>query len=404
MGVAVAALGMSVALPSAGAATAEVPCTGTTGDAAALASAVQAAAPGSPTTITLHAGCVYHLTRQQVLGVGANKNVTIEGAGATITRAQGNTRPLLVAADTGTLTVHEVSLLGSKPTPTEPLITNAGGTLTVDHSTLTDNDAAPRYGGGGTITQSQLTSRSTITHSTITGNTGALGSAPINIFEGTVTIDSSTISGNTGSLAGAITNDGTLTVSRTTISGNTGRTGGIANGRGLRVQDHSRITDNTGTAGGAAGGILNDFGDASLTVTDSVIQGNKSAGDGGGIRSRAQPVTITHSTITGNTAANNGGGIAVTHSALETWYTIDQASSVDGNTATGHGGGIYLANDSPSSTFTLTGLEVRNNTAGSDGGGIYAQLAHPFAAINLTAEDGNKPDLCAGNRGPLCQN
>ncbi len=79
---------------------------------------------------------------------------------------------------------------------------------------------------------------------------------------------------------------------------------------------------------GYGGGIVGN-----VTVEDSVITGNQTDGDGGGIR--GDVVTIRNSTISDNLAKQNGGGI-------HGWYLELDNVTISGNRALGEGGGLRL--------------------------------------------------------------
>jgi hypothetical protein len=110
-----------------------------------------------------------------------------------------------------------------------------------------------------------------LTNLTITNGRNSAGGGIINI--GTLTVENSTISGNDASNGegGGILNIGTLTLRNTTVSGNTssaggGVGGGISNRQGFVVNLYnSTITANS--AGGAGGGIRNNDGTVRLTNT-----------------------------------------------------------------------------------------------------------------------------------------
>ena len=100
---------------------------------------------------------------------------------------------------------------------------------------------------------------------------------------------------------------------------------------------------NSSVAPAGSGGGIRDSGNASLTLTNMVIQ-NNTAHDGGGIafaNSVSAPwvLTVNTSKIEDNRAANNGGGIETDGSGL---VNIDAGTTIAGNTAYSNGGGIWL--------------------------------------------------------------
>ncbi len=131
---------------------------------------------------------------------------------------------------------------------------------------------------------------------------------------------------------------------------------------------------NARTEGGDAygGAFFLEFGDTSLTLTDSFLQGNRAvAGNastggnvgGGAVMSQNSSVTIERSRIVGNSVV---GGSA----------------TGGGSAGGGGGGGIYVARFQDGATFALTSSVVADNTVsagqgggspGGGGGGIFIQ-------------------------------
>jgi hypothetical protein len=152
------------------------------------------------------------------------------------------------------------------------------GTLTINNSIISDNTVGVwgRGGGGGVFVAGKAVL--TINNSTVSGNSAHshLGSCGGGILNngGTVTINKSIITGNqANSSGGGICNFGTLTVNNSTVSGN--GDGGIYNSGTLTVV---KSTMSGNTTSGAGGGITND---GILTITNSTISGNLASGGGG---------------------------------------------------------------------------------------------------------------------------
>uniref|UniRef100_A0AAU2JPA5 Right handed beta helix domain-containing protein n=1 Tax=Streptomyces sp. NBC_00049 TaxID=2903617 RepID=A0AAU2JPA5_9ACTN len=144
---------------------------------------------------------------------------------------------------------------------------------------------------------------------------------------------------------------------------------------------------------GTGGGIV-VTGNGVLTVTSSVIRGNR-AGVGGGLRvfggSRGQ---VTASVVTANSAAQNGGGV------FSDGDVTVNSSRVAGNTALGAGGGI--ANGLPSvaaGTAALNASSVTGNTATAGPGGIYDNGT--AVTLRATRVVTNVPGNCAGSPNPV---
>jgi hypothetical protein len=179
---------------------------------------------------------------------------------------------------------------------------------------------------------------------------------------GVMRLKDSSVTGNTG-CNGGIANAGTLTIESSTVSGNTSPFNcggsGIFN-TGVLALIHSSVTGNTG---GAGGGIANG---GTMTISDSLVDGNTSLSSGGGIYNWGT-VTITNTSVSDNTAAFSGGGISIT--AFATMTVTD--SRVGGNTAGLGGGGVINGGGIfNGGTLTLTRSIVGGNSATFWGGGI----------------------------------
>lgn len=249
---------------------------------------------------------------------------------------------------------------------------NTSGNATVNASTVSTNSA--HYGGGiyndGTLT---VRNGSTIGGAGA-GNQGIdnhpSGGGIYNDAGGTTTVDSSTISANTAYNGGGVDNRGVLTVTNSTIGGASAGNqsaefgGGISNGAGsMATVDGSTVSANTARIGG---GVDNG---GTLTVTDSIIggagEGNEAEDGGGGIYNGVGGMaTVDGSTVSVNTA-KNGAGIDNRGSLIVTNSTIGGAGAA--NQATIWGGGIY----NYAGTMMVTGSCILNNWATINGGGLF---------------------------------
>ncbi|HKO54822.1 MAG TPA: Calx-beta domain-containing protein [Thermoanaerobaculia bacterium] len=306
--------------------------------------------------------------------------------------------------------------------------------LTLDHVTLSSNDAPGGVGGGlfaaGGGAVSVLTS-------TLTGNTSASGGAIYLANSGGATITDSDITGNDSA------NDGggitlymyaAVSITGTTISGNDAGCcgGGIAGLARSVMLDDVDLLNNTAVSSG--GGAHIDTADG-VSIFDSRVTGNQASNDAGLFlrlyggsfgqkRSKAKKAkpagvlpptfsnaTIIDTTISGNIAANSAGGVF-----LYNGTNLIQKSTVSGNTAVSAGGGIYLysgdlqlenstvANNSVSGAgsagggiFSYQGLDIRHatisgNTAGGSGGNIYIDnISDPTTMRNSIVANGTAP-------------
>jgi hypothetical protein len=209
---------------------------------------------------------------------------------------------------------------------------------------------------------------------------------------GTVTITDATFAGNAGMSGGGIYNAGTLTVTASLFSGNSAQGGfepgngaGIANDtQGVATIVRSLFSDNSASVfSGDGGGILND---GTMTVMDSTVSGNNTAGArvaaAGGIGNTGI-LTIIDSTISGNSVtavfSDSGGGIFNSGTLVINQATIS-GNSVQGSPAPGSsspaaaGGGLANTGmvtilDSTISGNSAIGVEEMGSPG--VGGGIY---------------------------------
>jgi hypothetical protein len=200
-----------------------------------------------------------------------------------------------------------------------------------------------------------------------------------------------TVSGNNSTrvlqITGAVTvNISDLTISNGQVSGGSGIGGsGIFNNGGTLTLTNSTISSNTSAGLEGGGGIYTLNG--TLNVTNSTVSGNStSAGPGGGIRigGGGSTLTVTNSTISGNSATGLGGGIAVASTTTIT------NSTISGNSATGEGGGLRAFGgpvNIVNSTITNNICDSDNNSSGT-GGGIR-NLAGGALTLHNTIVAGN---------------
>jgi CSLREA domain-containing protein len=134
------------------------------------------------------------------------------------------------------------------------------------------------------------------------------------------------------------------------------------------------IPDRTG------GGILHDWADATLNLTDSTVRGNSAAQGGGiqnGIASEDTTMTIVRSTVSGNETPSLGGGI-------QNRDTLTLANTtISGNESGSYGGGIYQG----SGTLSISSSTIAFNTAAQPGGGIAMGSGSPTLRSTIVANN-----------------
>lgn len=285
----------------------------------------------------------------------------------------------------------------------------AGTAMPVTISNLTIRGGSANSGGGIYAANTALT----VQHCTITGNqagyvgggiyTGTYSSGSATVTGATTTIEDSTISGNDGHYAGGgvyIIDADALTLSRTSITGNTV----IYAGGGAFIQDTTAASIDASTISGntvgssanssfAGGGGIH-ASNTPLTLSNSTISGNQtitsnSVAYGGGIYFRATPyagLTMVNATVTQNTA-DHGGGMSVrqTYGSVSLTFVthaagdgdIDISNTVIANNTGAEGPAVYTYGSSgPSATFNLSHSFlpsiVGNATVNDDGTNQFA--------------------------------
>jgi len=348
----------------------------------------------------------------RVLDVGSAATATLAGVTITGGRAGAGTYGGGVL-NTGRLRIINSIVTANRATAGGG-IANAGGTLTLSHSSVTGNHA-PFYGGGG------------------------IQNGGIRNVAGTVEVIASTVAGNvSGGDGGGILNgqnghpgqaghpgqggrpaapvrSACLEIPRCARSARPGAAAPAAPGApappGLRlIVTGSRIDGNAGTNSGA--GIANDGGTA--VITGSTLSGNTAGQSPGGAIANYGPLTLVRDTLTHNRAAYGGaleaayagtpgrqvvldstltGNKALTGGAIDdgtdTLYVT--ASTLAGNSAT-LGGAIEVEGASFVYVLdsTLTGNSAKSGTGGAIdtygcGGGVvsYSTIAGNSSGLNL---------------------
>ena len=275
-----------------------------------------------------------------------------------------------------------------------------------------NHNTASSLGGGMYVgTKSNVT----LTGSTLEGNastdkTGGQGGAIVAYGAGDITLDSTTITNNDAAAGGGLfslgvaVSDTHITLrNNTKFTGNTAASGaGIylvrSSGNNILLELSDSAIDNN-TASSSGGGIF-AYDGAQINANKASFNGNKAAngagiylyglnkkvmaeltdsfidnniadiasGWGGGIFAyNGAEVKANNTSISNNKGGNAGGLLVWNNSSAE----LSNGSKVCGNTATnGNGGGIYAING----TVTATDCDISDNDAGKyNGGGICAQ-------------------------------
>jgi hypothetical protein len=314
--------------------------------------------------------------RSQIMVVDVDATVTLEGLTLRGGSAPGSTYGGAVL-NAGSLTIAH-SVVAHNTATAGGGLANAGGTLSVSSSSITDN-RAPGYGGGGIQNggSSNLPGSVTIGSSTISHNSSSDDGAGI-------------LNGQNGHPASASLPDATapaakglvLTVSTSKLEDNVdGNAGGaIANDGGTAAVTGSRLTGNV--ASGIGGGIASD---GTLTVARTTIGSNR-ASDGGGVDAgfgdQSASVTITGSTLIANRASSFGAAIE------DVSDVTVQRSTISGNRAALGGGAIEI--DGATATIVDSTLYGNRSAAGA---GAISTYSCGSANVSFTTIDHNSNGL-----------
>lgn len=219
--------------------------------------------------------------------IANNGSLTINGTGARVLKISGNntsriisTTPNAVAAING-VTVTGGNGTGALDSGRGGGIYNAGGTLTINNSVITANNAS-NGGGLNNAASSSVAANLTLNNCIVSDNsaTGS-GGGMQNFSTSTVTINNSTFTGNSS-------------------FGTTGGGGGQFNGA-------VRITNSTfahNSAVGGTGGGFQSNGTLGTIITNVTVARNLSTGSGGGIN---RGTTNTNFFIRNSIVADNNG-------------------------------------------------------------------------------------------------
>jgi hypothetical protein len=199
------------------------------------------------------------------------------------------------------------------------------------------NNMSMNDGGGLYIDQANGI---TINNNTISGNQSDDDGGGLRIFESAAHVEGNTIQDNRAGDGGGgirISHVAAMFINNIVRRNQANSGGGVDFDNDSSVWTGGEISANTAaTQGGGIQAMLGPWNGA--LIADVLITGNKATQTGGGIvfEDNYQPVNVQRATITGNTAAT-GAGITVRTSDFRISNSV-----VAGNTSTGNGGGIFI--------------------------------------------------------------
>ena len=314
-------------------------------------------------------------------------NVTINGNNLIILDG-GNATRLLYVNGGLTFRLQHITLSNSKSGAEGGAVYSIGSQVFLESAQLLNNTTISK---GGAVYCAGTAGTLTVSDSLFENNTAQAGGA---IFDDgcAAVISNSTFKTNhassgAGGLGGGIHNaaPATLTVNNSLFQGNTALDGG-----GLYIASGSTATLNTVTlksnTGGYGGGLENR---GTVTLNDSLVDSNIVTGVGGGIWNLNGAVNLARTTLSNN-SAYEGGGINSYGSHIE----ITDANIVNNVTTGSHGGGIYVGGG----TAFITNATISGNHAvgaTSSGGGVYHNSDDNLTLTNVTLAN-NQADYFGG--------
>jgi predicted outer membrane repeat protein len=304
--------------------------------------------------------------------ISIGKNLSIDGAGAANLTISGNNASRIF------------QLNSTSVTPTS---------LTVKNLTLA-NGYTSQQGGAITTTHQGVLAVENVMFKNNVADKG--GGAIFSAFEGSLTVIGSKFDGNKaiaanderGAGAIAFFGPGNLTVRNSEFTNNRGINGAAINSlNGKLIVENSKFINNDTKAAffdtgktndflrGFVGAIYTDRANNSITIKNSIFEGNIAKGAGGAVHLFADPedvVTIENSSFQNNQAIGLQGGEA------------------------GKGGGISMIRDGSSAqgVFILSNTTVANNTGYDQGGGLWVNKSQ--STITNSTFSGNR---IIGNKG-----
>lgn len=304
--------------------------------------------------------------------VSIGKNLIIDGAGAANLTISGNNASRIF------------QLNSTSVTPTS---------LTVKNLTLANGYTSDQGGAITTTHQGVLAVENVVFKNNVADKGGG---AIFSAFEGALTVTGSKFDGNKaiaanderGAGAIAFFGPGNLTVRNSEFTNNRGINGAAINSlNGKLIVENSKFINNDTKAAffdtgkpndflrGFGGAIYTDRANNSITIKNSIFEGNVSKGAGGAVHLFADPedvVTIENSSFQNNQAIGLPGGEA------------------------GKGGGISMIRDGSSAqgVFILSNTTVANNTGYDQGGGLWVNNSQ--STITNSTFSGNR---IIGNKG-----
>lgn len=260
------------------------------------------------------------ITLDTAAGEQGAKSIIINGNRHDISAREGNNDFSITTRENETLEINNV---GDKNNPASKgfngfsgghggVITVYDGTLTVNNSVFTDNQAS-QYGGAVHSQDSTVT----ISNSVFSRNKASeMYGGAINGDNGTLTVSDSTFDGNEAQSGGAILGGSdSLSITNSIFTNNKATNDGSA----IAVTGDKAVISNSkfiGNSAGRFGGAILNYGTDAATISDSIFEGNTANGEnaqGGAIFARDMDIIANASdtVFTGNTVNGKSNALYV---------------------------------------------------------------------------------------------
>ena len=355
---------------------AAVGATAAVGAAFALAPSAQAATFQVTNLNDTGAGSLRDAVDQANLAAGADTVTFAAGLSGTITLTTGAIDIEEAIEITGpgaaALTVSGDDSSQIFDVETDEAVGAARDVVSISGLTLTDGDDS----GGGAIYS--LESDLRLSGMTIKNNYASSNGGAIDVEQSAVAITGSRITRNeSGSEAGAIYTDGDNAA--------------VDSGDTVTITDS--VISNNYTAGNGGAFYFDNATGGDVLIAGSELSGNHAEGIGGAILfyGHKGSSTIRQSSITGNSSDDEGGGIYYDSDYDDRAGLLVENSTISGNRANGSGGGVYVENSSgigSGEPVRFVSTTIADNNADGDGGGIYRSDYDVSLTNTVVADNG----------------
>ena len=266
----------------------------------------------------------------------------------------------------------------------------AGSTFVIAASEFSNNSITDSGRGGAVYADDDLTIKdSTFDSNKSAGHGGAVylaGEVPTTDTNLTLTLDNATFQNNQAG-----------TPESSTAAAVTGNGGAIAFNGDAVIKGTASFINNSATANGGAIGTVSDNQDASISLEDSLFQGNHAA-TGGAVYLQGQTATFTDTTFTGNTSDGWGGAVRMNGGDVTFAVTEGKNIAYTGNASTdaedaanvryeGHTGGFLYLQAGADATFNIgKDATLTIGTVGADTDSIVSLNQNDGTVITKTGE------------------